>query len=371
MLRITKFVILVALLSLFLAPAAMAKALGPVEPLILGTLGGGNGYPATVTDNSVPPITLDLPNPPYGDGINAPTLIFDPVIPDNATSLASGFGAEGFFYLAESVVDVATGGKALLVLGIEAAYGAGDPDPLSPPDQFLFARVRVRFDPVLAGTYTATHPWGVEKMVVTAADVGTRFSHTVDWGGFAPIPNPDPTILTPLVPSSFERILYSPKDWVFLTAVNKSANAGQADWIIGDGVTPTEVTRSDGGIVTFTINGPADGTGIGPIVATSGAGIPTAVTTNLPPAAQTTDIVTITRSRLRGNSVEVRATSSNGFSMTAELLRQGVLVGSLNLGTGGRGNVPFTGANPDTVRVHSTSNNPAILGGVATAAVTP
>ena len=184
-----------------------------------------------------------------------------------------------------------------------------------------------------------------------------------------------------MVPSSFERILYSPKDWVFLTAVNKSANAGQADWIIGDGVTPTEVTRSDGGIVTFTIKGPADATTDGPIVATSnlftvsghiaGAGTPTPVTTNLPPAAQTTDIVTITRSRLRGNSVEVRATSSNGFSMTAELLRQGVLVGSLNLGTGGRGNVPFTGATPDTVRVHSTSNNPAILGGVATAAVTP
>jgi hypothetical protein len=184
--RITKLVILAALLSLVLAPAAMAKALGPVEPLVIGTVAQGNGFPATVTDNSVPPITLDLPNPPYGDGINAPTLIFDPVIADNAVSLASGFGAEAFFYLAESVVDVATGGKALLVLGLEAAYGAGEPDPLAPPDQFLFARVRVRFNPVLAGTYTATHPWGVEKMVVAAADVGTRFSHTVDWGGVPP-----------------------------------------------------------------------------------------------------------------------------------------------------------------------------------------
>ena len=77
-------------------------------------------------------VSLDLPNPPYGDGINAPTMIFDPVIPENTLSEATGFGAEAFFYLAESAVPQSTGGKALLVLGIEAAYGAGDPDPLVP-----------------------------------------------------------------------------------------------------------------------------------------------------------------------------------------------------------------------------------------------
>jgi hypothetical protein len=310
-------------------------------------------------------------------------MIYDPVIVGNTLSEASGFGAEAFFYLAESTVDLANGGKALLVLGIEAAYGAGEPDPTSPPDQFLFARVRVRFDAAAAGTYTVTHPWGVEKLVVTAADVGTRFSYTNDWGGFGPIPNAD-LLQPPLVPSSFERILYSPKQWVFLKADPANINlAPLADpiektYMVGDGVTPTAVTRADGGIVSFKIEGPADGTGNGPIVATSdqftvsghiaGAPIPTAGTIQQPPD-QVADTVTITRARLRNNSVEVRATSSNGFSMTGELLDSGGnLVGSANLGTSGRGNISFT-ATPVTVRVHSTSTDPAILGGSAIAPI--
>jgi hypothetical protein len=69
------------------------------------------------------------------------------------------------------------------------------------------------------------------------------------WG--APIPNPDPAILTPLVPSSFDRILYSPKNWVFLTADTKVTVAGEEGFIIGDGVTPTTVSRTDGGTVIW------------------------------------------------------------------------------------------------------------------------
>lgn len=377
--RTTKLVILAALLLLVIVPAAMAQvslvphgSLGPVNP--------ANGFPTFVTD--INNVSLDLPTPPYGDGVAAPTMIFDPVIAGNSLSEASGFGAEAFFYLAESTVDLANGGRALLVLGIEAAYGAGDPDPTAPPDQFLFARVRVRFDASAAGTYTVTHPWGVEKLEVTAADVGSRFSYTNDWGGFAPIID---AVGTTLVPSSFERILYSPKQWVFLEAVNKTVQTpGDEALIIGDGITPTPVTRADGGIINWTIQGPADATGDGPVVATSnlftvsghiaGAAIPTTGTvTPPPPPQQLADTVTITRARLRGAQVEVRATSSNGFPMTAELYAGGVggtLVGSGNLGNNGRGNITFTGAAPDTVRVHSTSTNPNITGGAAIAPVT-
>jgi hypothetical protein len=387
MLRTTKLVILAALLGLVLAPAASAQllvphgSLGPVNPL--------NGFPTYVTD--INNVSLDLPTPPYGDGVTAPTMIYDPVIALNDLSIASGFGAEAFFYLAESTVDLANGGKALLVLGIEAAYGAGEPDPTSPPDQFLFARVRVRFDAAAAGTYTVTHPWGVEKLEVTAADVGSRFSYTNDWGGFAPIPNAD-LLQPPLVPSSFERILYSPKQWRFLIAdiINVSATLIpgsdeailQRTYMVGDGVTPSTVTGGLGGVNTFTIEGPADDTGNGPIVATStqftvsghiaGQPRPTAGTIQQP-GEQDADTVTITRARLRGAQVEVRATSSNGFPMTAELYNGGVggtLVGSGNLGTNGRGNINFTGPAPDTVRVHSTSTDPAFLGGAAIAQVT-
>jgi hypothetical protein len=376
MLRRINLVILAALLVLALAPAVMAQFAphGSLDPTI-----ASNGFPTSVTD--INGVSVDLPNPPYGDGINPPTLIYDPVIPNNSLSAASGFGAEAFFYLAESTMTLPNGGRALLVLGIEAAYGAGDPDPTSPPDQFLFARVRVRFDATAAGTYTVTHPWGVETLVVTPADVGSRFSYTNDWGGFAPIPSANP--LLPLVPSSFERILYSPRQWRFLLADAKVVQTpGDENLIVGDGVTPTTVTGGLNRVNSFTITGPANAFGTTNTATTdlftvsghiAGAAIPTTTGTVTPPPQPATDTVTITRARLRGAQVEVRATSSNGFPMTAELFAGGVggtLVGSGNLGTNGRGNISFTGATPDTVRVHSTSTNPNILGGAAVAPIT-
>lgn len=377
----SRFFLLTLVLVLALAPAALAQLVphGSLDPTV-----APNGFPTSITD--VNGVSLDLPNPPYGDGVNPPTLIYDPVISGNSVSEASGFGAEAFFYLAESTIDLPNNGKALLVLGIEAAYGAGDPDPASPPDQFLFARVRVRFDATVAGTYTVTHPWGVETLEVTPADVGSRFSYTNDWGGFAPIIDAAGSIL---VPSSFERILYSPRQWVFLEAVDKNVQAeGDDALIIGDGVTPTTLKAttfgSDGSSVatSFTITGPANAFGTTDTVTSNlftvsghfaGKDIPTTTGTVTPPPQPATDTVTITRARLRGAQVEVRATSSNGFPMTAELWAGGVggtLVGGGNLGNNGRGNISFTGATPDTVRVHSTSTNPNILGGAAIAPIT-
>ena len=303
---------MVALLCLVLAPAALAKGLGPINAT--------NHFPEWVEDNSVPAIRLDLPNPPYRDGVNAPTLIFDPVITGNTLSEATGFGAEAFFYLAESIMDLPNGGKALLVLGIVAAYGAGEPDhALVTPDQFLFARVRVRFDATVAGTYTVTHPWGVETLKLTAADVGTLFSHTFDCGGFGPWSVALPPVLLTSASAGFERILLSHKDWVFLQARDKTFQAGQGDFIIGDGVTPTPVTRTDGGaVVTFKIEGPAGAFGTTNIVESTlftvsghiaGAGIPTPVTTNPPPPA--VDTITITaKYTTKNQTLEVRATST-------------------------------------------------------------
>lgn len=362
--RKTAYLGFVLAAALTMAPAAWAQlvphgSLGPVNPL--------NGFPTYVQD--INGVQLDLPTPPIGDGVNAPTMIFDPIIAGNTLSQATGFGAEAFYHTADARIDLPNGGRALLVLGIEAAYGAGDPDPLAPPDEFLFARVRVRFDATVEGTYSVTHPWGTESLTVTAADVGSRFSYTNDWGGFAPIPN-----ATTPIPSSFERILYSPKEWRFLRADTLAVGVDPNSWI-GDGVTETTVQGGLNNVNRFTIVGPPNA--FGPGVST--------VTTDLftvsghilggvvppPPPPPAADTITITRARLRGTQVDVRATSSNGFPMTAELFAGGVggtLVGSGNLGPNGRANISFS-ATPDTVRVHSTSNNPAILGGSASAPV--
>lgn len=350
--------------------------LGPINTYTPSPDGGntpatGNNFPEWIEDNSAPPIRLDLPVKPYGDGVNAPTMIFDPPITGNQLSQDTGFGAEAFYFLANSTMTLSNGSRATLDLGIEAAYGAGDP---LAGDEFLFARVRVRFQPTAAGTYTVTHPWGTETLEVTAADVGGRFNYVNDFGGFAPLCADQTSCFVFGISESpgFERILVSPKEWRFLIPAVKVTNPGQEDYILGDGVTATTVTNGVNGVNTFSITGPATGTTDQFTVSGHIAGqpIPTPVTTNPPPPQQQTDVVTIVRARLKGNAVEVRATSSNGFAMTGELLRNGVVVGSANLGTSGRGNISFTGANPDTARVHSTSTNPNILGGVATAPIT-
>ena len=117
-----------------------------------------------------------------------------------------------------------------------------------------------------------THPWGVEKLVVTAADVGTRFSYTYDWGGFAPIPNVDQF-------SHFRYLRASsasctrPVQWVFLEAVNTNLfrQPVKRPCIVGDGVSADPLRRrlfgrGDRCVHQFHHQGPADATGLGPIL---------------------------------------------------------------------------------------------------------
>ena len=371
--RTTKLVILAALVCLLLAPAASAQIrsvddplgkLGPINTYIPSPDGGatpaaGNGFPLWVEDLNG--VQLDLV-PGFGD----------PVITGNFFSEDTGFGAEAFFYSAESLMDLPSGGKALLVLAIEAAYGAEDPQN---GDQFLFARVRIRIDAPSIGTYTVYHPWSTTPEVFTVATVDDRnINSTHDWGGFGPLCPEQLTCFAAGVSGSpgFERILIDPKPWVFLVAAGFE---GSAD-AVGNGALPTTVTggADNGHLNVFRIEGPdIDGPGVNfketPLFTVFGRKLGGTIDLPPPPEAAQTDTVTIDRARLRGAQVEVRATSSNGFSMTAELYAGATLVGSGNLGSNGRGNITFTGANPDTVRVHSTSTNPAILGGSAIATI--
>jgi hypothetical protein len=204
-------------------------------------------------------VKLDLPVPPIGQGATGdplqvftpPTMTFDVPIAGNAWSQATGFGAEAFFYLAQSTMNVAGGGRAVLVLGVEAAYGAGDPRNV-PPDQFLFARLRVRIDAPNLGTYVVTTPWGPRTFVVDT-QARRNINDTFDWGGFAPIPNS-----TPPIASSFERILIDPVPWRFLRATNRALGVDPAVWI-GDGVTIGPVTGGFNGVNVFRIDGPGIG----------------------------------------------------------------------------------------------------------------
>lgn len=116
---------------------------GPTDPV--------TGFPQFYRDTNEVSLVL---------GINDPVLTpFDPVIPGNPFSAQVGFGAEAFYWAAESVIELPGGGTALLVLALEAAWANEDPVP---GDQVVFGRVRIRIDITTPGTYTVIHPFGTE-----------------------------------------------------------------------------------------------------------------------------------------------------------------------------------------------------------------
>jgi hypothetical protein len=80
------------------------------------------------------------------------------VFPDN-------WPPETFWFLAEtSIADVGGYGVDAYVAGIEAAFAAENPVD---GDQASFARIRLRVNVPVAGTYTITHPYGVDTVNVT------------------------------------------------------------------------------------------------------------------------------------------------------------------------------------------------------------
>ncbi len=81
------------------------------------------------------------------------------VFPDN-------WPDEAFWFLAETTIPNNTAGYGMdaYVAGIEAAFAGGNP---LDGDQISFARIRIRVNVPVAGTYTITHPYGVETVKVT------------------------------------------------------------------------------------------------------------------------------------------------------------------------------------------------------------
>ena len=98
-----------------------------------------------------------------GDG-NPPFCFFDPPDPANPFSVQVGFGPEAFWWLAGADMDV-NGGRAVLVMGAEAAWAAEIPVD---GEQFPFTRLRIRVDLPQDGLYVVTHPYGRIEFEATA-----------------------------------------------------------------------------------------------------------------------------------------------------------------------------------------------------------
>jgi hypothetical protein len=79
----------------------------------------------------------------------------------------TNFPDEAFWYTGDgSIVDAATGIDLTYVSAVEAAFAAEEPKE---GDQVSFGRIRIRVDVPAPGTYTVTHPYGVDIFNVTTA----------------------------------------------------------------------------------------------------------------------------------------------------------------------------------------------------------
>lgn len=244
MLTKKKFSWMLVVFLLASAQAAFAglSAVGPVNPVPAP----GNGFPQWYTDANG--VSVDLPIPPLGappPAVVIPTMIFSAVDPNFPYSAQTGFGAEAFYFNATSPKTFQTKwGKVTALMGLEAGYANLVP---TAGQQQVFARIRLTAPNIqVAGTYTFSHPWGVETINVTTADLnqnaGKGIKFTKDVGiGAGWITNADGTFTLVPAPLGFNQVLGAGNTMsTFLTAVNPLPPAG---WI-GDGVTAATFTGS-------------------------------------------------------------------------------------------------------------------------------
>jgi hypothetical protein len=123
----------------------------------------GNGFPAWYQDFNG--LVLDLCLPRNQAQLDSGACLILPTAQDPVAGIdlpfvfPTNFPDEVFHFRATSLINFPTGERAVLVLGLEAAFAGGGP---AVNDQITFNRTRVTIGAPVAGTYTVTHPYGVE-----------------------------------------------------------------------------------------------------------------------------------------------------------------------------------------------------------------
>ncbi len=210
--------------------AALAQTLcrpDNTTPFTASGVNPQNGFATQVVDSEGVALVI-CTDSVDGQG-NPPPCFFDPVIAGNAQSEASGFGGEGFWFLAESSFTT-TGPAAvdaLVVMATEAAYASGVP---AANDNFSFTRLRIRVDVLQPGIYTVEHPWGSRQYTVSSVvdDRGRPLAREIN-----------DTVDVEFTPNGSRSGIVGP--WLrWDPAVAPAAPVGY----IGDGVTPHAVVGS-------------------------------------------------------------------------------------------------------------------------------
>ena len=306
------------------SPPSKLLAVGPTSP--------DNGFPVWYKDsnNLSLGLCLDDTNPFCNLGAAGVPDITQPVsFPDN-------FPPETFYQLAQSILTLPGGGTAVLNDNLEAAFTT--PNAV-PGQQITFGRVRIRMTTPSLGTYTITHPYGVDKFTVT--DTATRnINFTEDVGVAA---------------GSFTGALGSRIN-PFLRWDTGLIKGPDGASYLGDGVTAHAITGSDLNTNFFRIDGPDIG---GPGINTLSTNLFTMqgrVATN---AGVAPTQVTYTRSNATGGFVDAFATSQ--ADQVIQVSGAGIALTKLKADASGNyfGRVAYTGANPPaSVQVTNVSDRP-------------
>ncbi|MEN8640162.1 hypothetical protein [Pseudomonas sichuanensis] len=161
--------IVAGLLQLPAQAALYAVDPGPYPPA------PASGFPAWYQDSHGRTLDLCLTKAVSSRVAGAPgapaymcTLLPTPGVFDDTQPIVfpTNFPDEAFWFTADAaIVDAARGINLSFGTAIEAAFAAEEPKA---GDQVSFARVRIRVDVPVAGTYTVTHPYGVEVFDVPA-----------------------------------------------------------------------------------------------------------------------------------------------------------------------------------------------------------
>jgi len=242
-----KLALFSVLLSLLLAPPAFAglKNYGPIIPYNAGPPARGNGFPLYYMDNNG--VGADMQVPPFGDGLNAPTMIYGPLDPANPFSVDIGFDAEVFYFYVQpdrTTFDDIIGANLNIVVAVEAGF-ANATGLAENGQQAVWQRIRLNYVDAPDGFYKFFHPYGVETMTASG---GNGIKYTAD------------TAIVNIPPLNFEVALGNTpgnlgKIGPFLSQVNPQPQISvldppipppynkPTDWL-GDGVTAATFTGS-------------------------------------------------------------------------------------------------------------------------------
>jgi hypothetical protein len=161
------------------------KQVGPIDE--------SNGYPLWYKDTNN--VRLELCTDP-GDAM---CIMGNLPHPGQPVSFPDNFPDEAFWSSASVNLDAGGGDNALLVTGVEAAFGSADGLP-APGAQISFGRIRIRAAGLVDGaTYTVTNPYGVDHIDAEAGAV-KGINTTEDIGSLTPNGTFDATLAAKSAP---------------------------------------------------------------------------------------------------------------------------------------------------------------------------